>query len=199
MAISSIFGSAAIADSMSDEASKGLYVTLGGGVGRMMDIDIDGTLGGGQFEFDSGFSGDAGIGYDFGSIRTEFNYNALNTDLSKVQTAAVDVGVNISSWFISAAYDFRSGKTWQPYLSAGLGKSVIDVELATTVGSVSVTAGDDDITTFLGKAGLTYALNDRFELYGEGWLQRYEDFSIGTLTFTDTATTGLSLGTRIKF
>ena len=38
----------------------------------MADIDIATSLGGGDFEFDSGFSGEIGIGYDFGKLRTEF-------------------------------------------------------------------------------------------------------------------------------
>ena len=51
---------------------KGTYFVGSIGAGQMADIDIAASLGGGDFEFDSGFSGEIGIGYDFGKLRTEF-------------------------------------------------------------------------------------------------------------------------------
>ena len=64
-----------------EEKEKGVYFVGAVGLGQMADIDIASSIGGGKFEFDSGFSGDIGVGYDFGSIRTELTYNSTNTDL----------------------------------------------------------------------------------------------------------------------
>ena len=49
---------------------NGTYFVGAIGAGQMADIDIAASLGGGDFEFDSGFSGEFGIGYDFGNFRT---------------------------------------------------------------------------------------------------------------------------------
>ena len=138
---------------------KGIYFVGSIGAGQMADIDIAASLGGGDFEFDPGFSGEFGIGYDFGRFRTEFTYNGTNTDLTTVQGFVTDIGVDVSTWMISGAYDWRADKKWQPYLSAGIGLSTIEVDLARTVGSVAVVVDDDDITAFY-----SFRLN-HFDLY----------------------------------
>ena len=189
----------AIADGH-EEKTKGFYLTGGAGVGLIQNVDIDSSLGGGSFEFDQGFAGDIGIGYDFGTWRLETSYNSINSDLASIQNVDVNnVGVDINSWFLSAAYDFRADKKWSPYVSAGIGTSEIEVDVATTVGSVTLPVEDDTISTFLGKLGITYQATENIDIYGEGWLQSYDDFTIGTVKFSDVTSTGVSLGARIKF
>ena len=177
---------------------KGTYFVGSIGAGKMENIDIAASLGGGEFEFDTGFSGEIGIGYDFGKIRTELSYTATNTDLIEVQNVGTDIGVDVSSWMISAAYDWRADKKWQPYLSAGVGSSTIEVDLARTIGSVAVVVDDDDISTFKVKAGVNYEASENIDIYGELWGQAFDDFTIGTLEFQDCGMSGISLGVRIK-
>ena len=57
---------------------------------------------------------------------------------------------------VSAAYDRRVDKKWQPYLSAGIGQSTIEVDLAQTIGSVAVVVDDDNISTVKIKFGVNY-------------------------------------------
>ena len=182
----------------SEEKEKGVYFVGAVGLGQMADIDIASSIGGGKFEFDSGFSGDIGIGYDFGSIRTELTYNSTNTDLSVVQGTAVDIGVDVSSFFLSAAYDWRSDKKWQPYVGAGIGSSEISVNLAKTVGDVNLTVGDDNITSVIARLGVNYKASENIDLYGEGWVQAFDDFTIGAIQFYDCGMTGASIGLRVK-
>ncbi len=177
---------------------KGTYFVGSIGTGQMADIDIAASLGGGDFEFDSGFSGEFGIGYDFGKFRTEFTYNATDTDLTTVQGVTTDIGVDVSTWMISGAYDWRADKKWQPYVSAGIGQSTIEVELAQTIGSVAIVVDEDDITAFKIKAGVSYKASEDLDLYGEVWGQAFDDFTIGTLEFEDCGMTGVSLGLRYK-
>mgnify|MGYP001406415431 FL=1 len=194
----SIASLSAITPLTAEEKSKGVYFVGSIGLGQMEDIDIASNLGGGKFEFDSGFSGEIGVGYDFGNFRTDFTFNSTNTDLTKVQGTTTNVGVDVTSYLISAAYDWRADKKWQPYVGAGFGSSNIDVNLATTVGSVNVTVGDDDISTFKFKAGVNYEASDNLDVYGELWGQAFDDFTIGTLQFKDCGMTGASLGLRVK-
>ena len=177
---------------------KGTYFVGSIGAGQMADIDIAASLGGGDFEFDPGFSGEFGIGYDFGKFRTEFTYNGTNTDLTTVQGFVTDIGVDVSTWMISGAYDWRADKKWQPYLGAGIGQSTIEVDLARTVGSVAVVVDDDNITALKIKAGLNYEATEDLDIYGEVWGQAFDDFTIGTLEFKDCGMTGVSLGLRYK-
>ena len=150
---------------------KGTYFVGSIGYGQMAEIDIAANLGGGEFEFDSGFSGEFGIGYDFGKFRTEFTYNATNTDLTTVQGVSTDIGVDVSTWMVSAAYDWRSDKKWQPYVSAGIGQSTIEVDLAQTIGNVAVVVDDDDITSAKIKLGVNYESTENLDIYGEVWSQ----------------------------
>ena len=177
---------------------KGTYFVGSIGAGQMADIDIAASLGGGDFEFDSGFSGEFGIGYDFGKFRTEFTYNGTNTDLTTVQGVSTDIGVDVSTWMVSGAYDWRADKKWQPYLGAGIGQSTIEVDLAKTIGSVAVIVDDDNITSVKIKAGVNYEATEDLDIYGEVWSQAFDDFTIGTLEFKDCGMTGVSLGLRYK-
>ena len=177
---------------------KGTYFVGSIGIGQMADIDIAANLGGGEFEFDSGFSGEFGIGYDFGKFRTEFTYNGTNTDLSTVQAVSTDIGVDVSTWMVSAAYDWRADKKWQPYLGAGIGQSTIEVDLAQTIGNVAVVVDDDNITAVKIKVGVNYEATEDLDIYGEVWGQSFDDFTIGTLEFQDCGMTGVSLGLRYK-
>ena len=135
------------------------------GAGQMADIDIAASLGGGNFEFDTGFSGEFGIGYDFGNFRTEVTYNATNTDLTTIKGVGTDIGVDVTTWMVSAAYDWRVDKKWQPYLSAGIGQSTIEVDLAQTVGNVAVVVDDDNISTVKIKFGVNYEATEDLDVY----------------------------------
>ena len=190
----SIASLSAITPLTAEEKNKGVYVLGSIGAGRMNDIEFSAALGGGTAEFDSGFSGEIGLGYDFGSFRTEFSYNSTNTPLDGV----TDVDVDVKSFLLSAAYDWRSDKKWQPYIGAGVGSSTIDLNLGATVGGTTLTAGDDNITTVKLKAGVNYEASEDIDVYGEIWGQGFDDFTIGLIQFTDVSVSGASLGLRVK-
>ena len=175
---------------------KGAYFVGSIGSGQMADIDISEELGGGEFEFDSGFSGEFGIGYDFGKFRTQLTINSTNTDLTTVQGEDIDVSIDINSWIISAAYDFRADKKWQPYISAGLGQSNVDVD-AGDLGGTNI-ADQVNISTAKFKLGVNYEASEDFDIYGEVWGQALDDFAIGALEFEDCAIAGASIGLRYK-
>ena len=190
----SIASLSAITPLKAEEKNKGVYFLGSIGAGRMNDIEFSAALGGGTAEFDAGFSGEIGVGYDFGSLRTEFSYNSTNTPLDGV----TDVDVDVKSFLLSAAYDWRSDKKWQPYIGAGVGSSTIDLNLGATVGGTTLTAGDDNITTVKLKAGVNYEASEDIDVYGEIWGQGFDDFTIGLIKFTDVSVSGASLGLRVK-
>tara|TARA_Y100001968_G_scaffold330679_1_gene383227 strand:+ start:1201 stop:1821 length:621 start_codon:yes stop_codon:yes gene_type:complete len=192
---SSAFTPAAFAES---DKEKGFYGLMGVGIGRHVDIDISAASGGGQILFDSGFTGDFGVGYDWGSIRTELAYNYIQNDVSSVQGYSSNVGVEFSSVFLSAYYDFRADKDWQPFVGIGFGSTQITATSSYS-GDVSLSAGDDNIVSAKVALGVTYRANDRVDVFGELWGTGYDDFTIGTFTYSDCGVGGLSVGARFKF
>ena len=190
----SIASLSAITPLTAEEKNEGVYFIGSIGAGKMNDIEFSAALGGGTAEFDSGFSGEIGVGYDFGSLRTELSYNSTTTPLDGV----ANVDVDVKSYLLSAAYDWRSDKKWQPYIGAGVGSSTIDLNLGTTVGGTTLTAGDDNITTFKLKAGVNYEASEDLDVYGEIWGQAFDDFTIGLIQFSDVSVSGVSLGLRVK-
>ena len=184
----------AISPLAAEEKTKGTYFIGSIGSGAMNDITFSANLGGGTATFDPGFSGEIGVGYDFGDIRTEFTYNSTTTPLA----GFTNVDVDVKSFFLSAAYDWRAEKKWQPYIGLGIGSSTIDINLAATVGGTSLTAGDDNISTAKFKVGVNYEASDSMDLYGELWGQGFDDFTIGLIQFTDVTVSGISLGIRVK-
>ena len=190
----SIASLSAISPIMSGEKNKGTYIVGSVGVGAMNDIRFAPSLGGGLATFDSDFSGEIGIGYDFGNIRTDLAYSQTTTPLKG--TSAVDV--DVTSYFLSASYDWRADKKWQPYIGLGIGASTVDVNLATSVGNTTVTAGDDDILTAKVKLGVTYEASKNIDVFGELWGQGFDDFTIGLIQFTDFTVSGASVGVRVR-
>ena len=190
----SIASLSAISPLAAEEKTKGTYFVGSIGSGVMNDILFSANLGGGTATFDPGFSGEIGVGYDFGDIRTELTYNSTTTPLAG--TTGVDV--NVKSFFLSAAYDWRADKKWQPYVGLGVGASTVDINLDATVGGTAVTAGDDNIATAKFKLGVNYEASKDIDVYGEFWGQGFDDFTIGLVEFTDITVSGVSLGIRVK-
>ena len=104
----------------------------------------------------------------------------------------------MNSFLLSAAYDWRADKKWQPYIGFGVGSSTIDINLAATVGGTSITAGDDNIATAQFKLGVNYEASENMDVYVESWGQGFDDFTIGLIQFTDVSVSGVSLGLRVK-
>ena len=181
-----------------DEQFKGIYFVGSVGLGQMTDIGIAQSKGGGRFNFDSGFSGDIGIGYDFGPLRTEVTYNSTSSNIKSIQGVNADLGLNINSFYFSGAIDFRSEKKWQPYISAGIGTSEISIDKAKTQGLANITVGNDTVSSLKGAIGVSYYSSDDLDVYGEVWVKSYEDFTIGAIKFLDGATSGATIGLRVK-
>ena len=187
-----------ISPAIAEEKEKGLYATLGAGIGRHLDIGIASASGGGDIKFESGFSGDVGLGYDFGSIRTELTYNNVNNEVDTVQGNSSNVAVEFESIFLSAYYDFRADKNWQPYAGLGFGNTTITATESYS-GNITLSAGDDNISSAKIALGVNYKANENFDIYGEYSAQAYDDFTIGSYTYTDCGLVALTIGTRIKF
>ena len=187
-----------ISPAIAEEKEKGFYATLGAGIGKHVDIGIASASGGGDIKFDSGFSGDVGLGYDFGSIRTELTYNSVNNEVDTVQGNTSNVAVEFDTIFISVYYDFRADKDWQPYAGIGFGNTTITATESYS-GNITLSAGDDNISSAKLAVGINYGANENFDIYGEYSAQGYDDFTIGNYTYSDCGMQVATIGTRFKF
>ncbi len=119
-------------------------------------------------EADTGFAVGAALGYDFyGFPRIEAEIAYQNNALDKVSTTVGNVSLhdNIDSlaFLVNGYWDFTNRSFWTPYLSAGLGAALINVDDNTAY------LGNDSATVFAYQfgAGLGYAVNEEITLEGK--------------------------------
>ncbi|WP_320667015.1 outer membrane protein [Prochlorococcus sp. MIT 1307] len=173
------------------EDDKGFYGVLSVGIG---DIDgtkwestIGGTKYGGKAPVDAGFSGEVGIGYDFGAWRTDLTYengggdlgDCTETKVTGTNCSSTSGEVETNSFMINAYYDIDTNSKWEPYVGAGIGTTNFDVENF-TVGGTKYKLGDDDSTTYQLKAGVTHPVSDKMDLFGEAAYKIYDDIETST-------------------
>lgn len=182
---------------------KGVYFFGSAGLGTINDIDFVNvnTNQTGKVTYDNGFSPEFGIGYDFGSFRTEASYSIVNSDTNKILGQSVNNDENkVTTFYLSAAYDFRADKKWQPYVGIGVGKS--EVENCFTIEGVKAKASKDDLTSVKLKLGVNYAVSDNLDIFGEAYRATTEDITQTvegtTVTVKDLSVSGISLGLRYK-
>ena len=192
-----------------EEKDKGIYLNLGAGLGQTFESKIDETEGGGTITFDgSAFSGDIGIGYDFGNFRTELGYNSASNEVKTIQGDTTTQKFEYSTIQFTAFYDLRAGKRWQPYIGVGVGST----EVSTTTDHTGTTGlehrgtttinsakGDKTVTSTSLKVGVNFRASDSVDVYTELWGQSYGDFAIANQSYKRMAATGATLGARIKF
>lgn len=182
---------------------KGVYLFGSAGLGTINDIDfinVDNNQAG-KITYDNGFSPEIGIGYDFGSLRTEVSYSIINADTDKILGQSVNNDENkVKTFYLSAAYDFRADKKWQPYIGVGVGKS--EVENSYTIEGVKAKASKDGLTSVKFKLGVNYAASDNLDIFGEAYRAITEDITQTvedtTVTVKDLSVSGILLGLRYK-
>ena len=177
-----------------EEKTKGSYLFGSIGSSQITDVEFLNADAGGTAQFDTGLSGEIGVGYDFGDFRTELTFNSTRNELSE----STGVDFNVKSYFLSAAYDFRADKKLQPYIGLGVGSSTIDFDSYAQINNTIVRAGDENVTSTILKVGLNYEASENIDIYGELWGQDFQTFEIGLIDFVDVTAAGASLGIRVK-
>ena len=173
------------------EESKGIYVTGNYGTSSFTSADWKGTVNNlahkGDLKFDDGTGWETGLGYDFGRIRTEVSYGESINEIESI-TATIDEGIlsgtsvassasgdlKIKNVLINGYLDFPIGKKLTPYIGAGIGGSKLDIENITVDGEVLESA-NTWLFGYQGKLGLSYALTNNFNIFGEGTYSAFSD------------------------
>lgn len=83
--------------------------------------------------------------------------------------------------YLNAYYDFNRGGSFQPYVGGGIGFTQTDVTYNPS--GVGIIDGDDTSFAWQLKAGLTYAVSDRWSVYGEYAYRQSEDIGLDNQLF----------------
>ena len=103
---------------------------------------VSGTSGTTDIDLDSGFTAGASIGYQYTDqvsveLATEYRSNESKTLLSDGQRFE-DGNYASVTFFLNAAYRFRTTQPWQPYIGTGLGWiQEVDIDLEDASGEIS--------------------------------------------------------------
>lgn len=196
------------------EQAEGWYLTVGAGASKPANNtwtvnDLNGVgADSGRFgaRYGGGFAVDAGVGYDFGAIRTELTYsynraslNRLNGTIGNNNYRSSDVSgvINKNDIFASAYVDFPFGR-WVPYVGAGIGYTNLSTP-SFTLANQRTGSANEGLFGWQAKAGLAYALDYNWDVYAEGVYQGASGFDSGNLDINSFNNWGGKLGFRYRF
>jgi hypothetical protein len=183
----------------------GFYVTVGAGATWPSDMDIrtrnfDPNFNG-DMTFGGGFSVDAGVGYDFGAIRTELTYGYTRGSLNDVQFNNVDFSssgiINKNDVMGSVYLDIPFG-SWVPYLGGGIGYTNLSTP-SFTVDGYRTGSSNKGLFGWQAKAGVAYVLNWNTDVYVEGTYSGASGFSASDIRYDSYNDFGAKLGLRYRF
>ncbi|KEF41983.1 MAG: hypothetical protein ER33_08275 [Cyanobium sp. CACIAM 14] len=211
-------------------SAKGWYLTIGAGAQTPSDQTVNSTsplinpfLTPILFNFSNnnstklnlggGFSGDVGIGYDFGALRTELTYGYSRASLNAVG-AANPIGfgllgvvpftnnvsgvINKNDVLLSVYYDFENNSRWTPYIGGGIGYSNLSTP-SFALNGVPTNSVNKGLFGWQAKAGISYAMSYNTDLYLEGVYQGTGGYSTENLRFDSFNSWGGKVGFRYRF
>ncbi len=176
-----VFGMAAVAAfllpmsvwAQSEDASKGIYFDLRGGLTSLSDSDLSSPAFLGlpvEAEFDNGFGIEGAAGYEHSSgFRGELALGFRNNDLDDItvsgisaSSAGINVGGQVEAVSImgNGYYAFDVGAGFKPFIGAGLGVAFLDAEVELShpsFGTITESA-DDTVFAYQGIAGVEYEI-----------------------------------------
>ena len=175
---------------------SGAYAALGAGAGTWSDLEQGGTT----TEFDSGFSYEGTLGYDFGkTFRTDITYSGTT---SSATIGGIDRDVNFKSFMANIYADFPiDNSKFAPFLGFGIGSTEVDAEETCTV--AANTDCTDSVFTYGLNGGISYTLSPSTDVYGKITYLGFSDITITNLgaetTIQDSETLSAYIGLKFNF
>jgi opacity protein-like surface antigen len=169
-----------------------------------------------DYSFDTGLSGEIGVGYDFGKFRIETTYTRTNISLSEVsadvsvnnfKTASVsssvnDGNTNLNSFMVNGYIDIDTKSKFVPYVGGGIGYSDINFS-SYTVKILGVDAksgsGSSGAFGYQAKAGLSYLASEKVDIFGEAVFTGTTGFKLDTVNVDSMTAWGARAGLRYRF
>lgn len=157
-----------------------VYFGVTGGVTVLEDTTFDYDDGISEFEetweTDTGFNVGGTVGYDFGNIRTAFEYTFRRNELDEGDSEAlpgIDIDLDgtfdVHTFMAAAYYDFHNKTKLTPYIGTGIGLAHFNVsDVTASVGGFSGSApgGSDQAFAYKFEGGADYAVTPNVSLTG---------------------------------
>jgi hypothetical protein len=191
------------------EQATGWYLTVGAGASTPANqtwqtSDLDFTANG-NLHYGGGFAIDAGVGYDFGAIRTELTYSYNRASFNDVSfrgdsydfDASSSGVVNKNDVFGSVYFDVPFGR-WTPYIGGGIGYSNVSTP-GFTISDYRFDSRTRGLFGWQGKVGIAYGIDYNWDVYAEGVYQGASGFYDGDIRFGSFNNWGGKLGFRYRF
>ena len=201
------------------EETKGFYITGNYGSSSITKADWKATISNidykGNLQFKDGSGWESGMGYDFGTLRTELTYAQSINDIKSI-TAQVNEGaykgtsasatasgdLKITNIFINSYLDFPIGKDkkFTPYIGGGIGGSKLDIDDITVSGE-EVKGASIWLFGYQWKLGLNYSISKNLNIFGEGVSSRFSDLGVAGEEYGLESSSDLSYrgGFRLNF
>ena len=151
-----------------DQRTPALYMGLGAGANFRPDADIDGPGVNTEADFDSGLAGAITLGFRRADgFRSEFEFAGRNNDVDGLKGMAGASGdVDALTFMGNILYDFQGISGFKPYVGGGIGLARVRVDGVRPIGGGRIN-DSDTVFAYQGIAGLSYAINDALELFGD--------------------------------
>ena len=196
----SFFGSPIKADD-----KKGFYLTIGGGLAAIQDSEWDDRRGAtaysGELQHDSGFSGELGIGYDYGRSSIEITWARNSGDLDAISVdqagiaVAVSGGVTQDGVFVTGLYELTENTDSKiaPYIGAGVGINKTEWDNITVAGS---NVGGGWVSNVAGqvKVGTAVKMSEKNDFYLEGVYSLQGGYTVDNFEYGSVNTWGIRTG-----
>jgi opacity protein-like surface antigen len=152
------------------EQGTGFYATIGLGAQWPQGQNVNGGGAWNGFSaktgYGGGFSGDIGVGYDFGAIRTELTVNALGGAISP----GISGNISKNDVLVSAYWDIATGSRWVPYIGGGIGYTNLSTPNISAAG-YNTSGGNSGNFGYQAKLGVSYVATRNVDIFLEGVYQ----------------------------
>jgi outer membrane protein OmpA-like peptidoglycan-associated protein/opacity protein-like surface antigen len=157
------------------------YIGVGVGYGQTEEIDVSGGPAQAQLDADEEVWGNITLGRRLESgwrweLEVPYRQNEFEDSVSGGEGEVRNYGL-----LVNLAYDFNPNGVIQPYLGAGVGYGITDIDFSGSVGGVAFDVDDDsDGVIAQGMAGVAFRLSDSWVAdlgYRYFWADASDEFS----------------------
>jgi opacity protein-like surface antigen len=213
-----LIGASLLAGSFAAPAlAEDFYLSIGGTQQFVHEIEGDTTISGTSYNLSADIENAFGYDIEFGkqfneNWRLGLAYSHTEPKQENVTATTGGSGVtasispkptyDVGSLMLNVYRDFPRDGKFAPYVGLGLGSTSIELQTyTTTVAGTDVTVTDDGRSVFSWdvKAGVTYELSDRTDLYGEIAYGQTSSFDEDGINYDGIKNTNLGLGVKWNF